>query len=61
MVYQRKLWREATTEALVALKEAGVTITEPDKAPFREAVQKMHRSYQGTPLGEFLNRISAVP
>ena len=57
---QRQLWREATTEALSKLKDAGVTISHPDKQAFRDAVAPMHASYQGTAVGEFLQRIEAV-
>ncbi len=60
VIYQRKLWREATADALKALEEEGVTITRPDKAPFREAVRDMHRGYEGTPVGELLDRVDAI-
>ncbi len=57
---QRQLWLQSTTEALEKLQQAGVTITRPDKAPFRAAVKPMHDSYNGTPVGDFLQRIEAV-
>lgn len=44
--YQKKLWKEATTEAMTAVKEAGVTIIEPDLAPFRKAVQPVYEDYE---------------
>lgn len=44
--HQKQLWREACEEALRAVQEAGVTVTYPDKTPFREAVRPMHESYR---------------
>ncbi|MCE7054373.1 TRAP transporter substrate-binding protein [Algoriphagus sp. AGSA1] len=41
-VYEYKIWAEATEEALSELEKAGVTITYPDKEPFREAVESMY-------------------
>lgn len=35
--YQRKVWREASEAALQAVKEAGVEVIYPDRAPFMEA------------------------
>ncbi len=40
--YEYKIWAEATEESLSELKKAGVTITYPDKQPFREAVEPMY-------------------
>lgn len=57
---QRRLWKQATTEAMAAVKAAGVTIIEPDKAPFREAVQPMHAAYADTPAGDLLEKIGAM-
>jgi len=44
--YQKKLWQEACDVALRVVQEAGVTVSYPDKSPFREAVQEMHHSYR---------------
>ena len=60
VVFQRKLWKQATADALAKLRKAGVTITHPDKQPFREAVAPMLASYRGTAVGEFIQRIEAV-
>jgi tripartite ATP-independent transporter DctP family solute receptor len=57
---QKKLWQEATREALRAVKEGGVEIIYPDKAPFREAVKEMYRSYEGTPIYSLIEEIQAV-
>jgi tripartite ATP-independent transporter DctP family solute receptor len=46
VVYQKRLWQEACEEALREVQAAGVTVTTPDKAPFREAVREMHESYR---------------
>lgn len=61
VAFERQLWREATGEALAALAAAGVTITRPDKAPFIDAVRPMHRSYDGTEVGDLMARIAATP
>mgnify|MGYP006091337597 FL=1 len=60
VAYQRKLWQESTEEALAAVKEAGVTVTYPDKQPFVAAVQEMKASYDGTEIGRLLKAIEAV-
>ena len=60
VAHQRKLWMEATEEALSAVKEAGVIVTQPDKQPFMDAVAEMKASYDGTEIGELLNDIAAV-
>lgn len=47
---QKELWREATEEALAAVREAGVeVITNVDKAPFAEAVEAMAARYAEDP------------
>ncbi|MFC5625146.1 TRAP transporter substrate-binding protein [Algoriphagus winogradskyi] len=40
--YEYKIWAEATEESLNELRKAGVTITYPDKEPFRAAVESMY-------------------
>lgn len=40
--YEYKIWAEATEESLNELKKAGVTISYPNKEPFREAVEAMY-------------------
>lgn len=39
---QKKLWDQAQTEALEAVKEAGVEVIRPDKKPFMEKVQPLY-------------------
>jgi len=43
---QKKLWQQACDEALREVQAAGVTVTYPDKTPFRDAVRDMHLSYR---------------
>lgn len=59
-LYQRKLWSEKTEEALEKAKSEGVLVSYPDQAPFVEKVTPMLESYEGTPVGELLERIRAV-
>lgn len=58
--YQRKLWQEASAEALREVQKAGVQVLYPDKVPFRKAVQQMHASYQGTSVYELIQEIQQV-
>jgi len=44
--YQKKLWAEATDEAMKTVKEAGVEIIEPDIDAFVEAVQPLYEQYR---------------
>jgi len=55
--FQRRLWVEETEKALNAVRQQGVTVHQPDKAPFAARVQAMHASYAGTPVGDMLVRI----
>jgi TRAP-type C4-dicarboxylate transport system substrate-binding protein len=59
--HQKALWRQASNEALAAVKAAGVEVIIPDKNAFRKAVAPMHESYRGTPAGELLEYIEAMP
>jgi tripartite ATP-independent transporter DctP family solute receptor len=44
--HQKKLWAEATEEAMKTVKEAGVEIIEPDIDAFVEAVQPLYEQYR---------------
>lgn len=57
---QKKLWRESEQSALNAVKAAGVEVVYPDKQPFIDAVQPMHDSLKGTPIGIYLDRIKQM-
>lgn len=58
--YQRDLWQAETEESLAAVAAEGVTISYPDKAPFREAVREMKQGYDGTATGEILRAIERM-
>ncbi len=57
---QRRLWREASRDALAQVRTAGVEIIEPDKVAFRRAVQPLFDSYRGTPVHDVLGAIERV-
>jgi len=59
-VYQRQLWKEGTEEALEAVKEKGVEIFYPDKVPFAEKVQPLIDRYNGTRIGELVQKIRDI-
>jgi tripartite ATP-independent transporter DctP family solute receptor len=59
-IYQRKLWKEATVNALEKVQAQGVTVHHPDKTTFRQKVKKMHESYKGTEIGELIEEINKV-
>jgi TRAP-type C4-dicarboxylate transport system substrate-binding protein len=44
--YQRRLWDDAVTEIMRNLKQAGVTVTHPDRQPFADAVEDMLQGYE---------------
>ena len=57
---QRRLWREASEDALAQVRAAGVVIIEPDKDAFRRAAEPMAESYRGTPTYDLLRAIEEV-
>ena len=57
---QRRLWQDASDEALAQIRAAGVEIIEPDKDAFRRAVEPMFQSYRGTPTHDLLIAIQEV-
>lgn len=57
VVYQRRLWDEATQEALDAVRAAGVEVIEPDRQPFMDRIKPMHESLRGQPVYELLQRV----
>ena len=56
-VYQRELWKRKSDEALAAIKEEGVEVHYPDKSLFVDLVSEMHKSYDGTSVGDLIRRI----
>lgn len=59
-IYQRNLWRAETELSLKAVKEKGVEVAYPDKGPFAEKVQPLIDRYQGTRIGELVDKIRDV-
>jgi len=58
---QLRLWREATQEALDAVRDAGVEIVSPDKTPFVDAVDIIYRPYRRDPeLNALINSIRDI-
>lgn len=60
IVYQRKLWKEASDLALREVEKSGVTIIHPDKSKFADKVQSMHETMVGTPAYPYIERIKAM-
>jgi|TARA_R110002050_G_scaffold290419_1_gene444125 tripartite ATP-independent transporter DctP family solute receptor len=59
--YQRTLWAKAETDALEAVKKAGVTVVRPDKSAFQEKVNMMYNEYKGNKeIYELITKIKAV-
>lgn len=56
--YEKKLWSEASDEALAAIEASGVEIFRPEKQPFIDAVQDMKAAYKGAPVGDLLDAIA---
>ncbi len=57
---QRKLWQESEEEALAAVKKAGVTVSEPDKQPFKEVMKPLFEAYRKDSLMHYyLKQIEA--
>jgi len=60
VIHERKLWKEASDNALEEVQKSGVTILRPDKAPFREAVKPLHDSYKNTSIYGLMKEVQAV-
>jgi len=59
--YQRKLWDESVQESMDQMREAGVEIYRPDKAPFMAKVAPMYEDYRDQPeIYDLIQRIQAV-
>jgi len=46
VIYQRKLWKEATINALEKVVASGVKISHPNKKPFEEKVVALYNKYK---------------
>ncbi|GAB5519380.1 MAG: TRAP transporter substrate-binding protein [Rhodothermales bacterium] len=61
LVVQRRLWREASDEALAAVVADGVEVIRPDKTPFVEQVNAMFEDYRDQPeIYALIERIRAL-
>jgi tripartite ATP-independent transporter DctP family solute receptor len=60
VVYQRKLWAEATQHAIDTVKARGVEVIYIDRTPFMEKIKPMHETYRGTPVYDMIQRIQSV-
>ena len=60
VVYQRKLWKESSDEALEEVQKAGVKVLYPDKTKFQDAVQPMKDAYKGTSIYDLLETIKKI-
>ena len=60
VAYQREIWRRDTKAAFARLKQAGVSIIEPDTKLFQQQVQAYKAEFEGTEMGDLLNRIEAL-
>ena len=59
-IEERELWDKMVQEALMKLKEAGVTIVaDVDKPAFQASVKPVYEKY-GAKYGELIKRIEAV-
>lgn len=59
--FQRALWATKTKETMATLKDAGVEIIEPDKAPFQQAVAALHDGFKETEAGYWMQRVLQHP
>ena len=57
VIYQRKLWQEATKKALDHIKKAGVEIIYPDKRLFQQSVKSMYDNYKGESFYKLIGKI----
>jgi len=59
--FQRRLWKEATEEALREVEAAGVQVIRPDKRAFAEKGARLLESFRGDPVvGPLIRHIQAV-
>lgn len=58
--FQRRKWQETAQKAIEVVKKSGVTVIQPDKSKFREAVQPLWRQFDKTIIGELAREIQAV-
>lgn len=60
-IYQKKLWKEATEEALMEVQKAGVKIYYPDKTPFNDKTRPLLEEYRKEPaVYELIRQIKSL-
>ena len=59
-VYQRELWARSSEESLEQLRSEGVTVIEPDLAPFRAATMPVVEKYSTGKVGDYYKAIQEV-
>ena len=59
VAFERELWRKETQSALDAVLDAGVRVIRPDKSLFAKKVEGLYAHYDGTKVGELIERIRA--
>jgi tripartite ATP-independent transporter DctP family solute receptor len=59
-VFQRQLWAEESDKALEAVKALGVEVYYPDKQPFMDIVAPMYEPFEGTLVGELVEKIRSL-
>jgi tripartite ATP-independent transporter DctP family solute receptor len=58
---QKKLWKEATKEALEQVREAGVEVLYPDKSVFAEKIESLYRELENHPeISSLIQQMRAV-
>ena len=57
VVYQRKLWLEATEKALDHIQGTGVEVIYPDKGLFQKAVNSMYDNYKNESFYKLIEKI----
>ncbi|OHB56678.1 MAG: C4-dicarboxylate ABC transporter substrate-binding protein [Planctomycetes bacterium RBG_13_44_8b] len=58
--YQRKIWTEAVEKDMKTIQDAGVKVIYPDKKPFQDSVRSVWNEFEGTDIGELIQRIQEV-
>ena len=57
VIYQKKLWLQATKEALDKIKNSGVEVIYPDKRHFQESVKSMYDNYKNESFYKLIGKI----
>ena len=57
VIYQKKLWLEATKKALDHIKNSGVEVIYPDKRLFQESVKSMYDNYKDESFYKLIGKI----